>query len=135
MPPAAVQDALSLIHHALEKGDVPAIDAQLKNVFELSCFCDPLSLFPDEILNRLAPSLGLASSAAIKDDLKDFSSLVKADPNAARNKLNRALQQTSASSNRGPIKFKPIEQLPLATEAPFKWPTLRHWSELVLCPF
>lgn len=53
--------------------------------------------------------------------------MAKADPAAARSKLTRALQQTSAPSNRGPIKFKPIEQLPPASETPFKWPTLRHW--------
>lgn len=36
MPPAATLDAMSHINHALDKGDIPAIEVQLKNIDELS---------------------------------------------------------------------------------------------------
>lgn len=67
----------------------------------------------------------MAAYKAVKQDVgPDFARLAAPD---ARARLTRALQQTSPSSARGPVTFKPFELLPPLSDTPFKWPTLRHW--------
>ncbi len=132
MAPAATLDALSHLNHALDSKDAAAIDELLKRVeefrkkfFSFSFF--HFSIFAFSINFRVSPGIGSSAFKAIKKELDGFRALAAADPSKARQHLTRALQQSSASSDRGPIKFKPIEQLPPFTETPFKWPTLRHW--------
>ena len=115
MAPAAVQDALSHMHHALERGDSDVVREQLK------------------LVEEAAPALGAAAHAAVKKELDGFEAAARADPAAAQERLRRALRQTApvAEDDKGPreIRFKPIEQLPPAQGAPpFPWPKLRHWT-------
>jgi hypothetical protein len=112
MAPAAAQDALSHIHHALERGDGETVREQLKQ------------------LEDITPALGSASHAALK---KELEGLDKAEPAAAQERLRRALRHTAPQSEdeKGPreLRFKPIEQLPpLRGAPPFPWPKLRHWA-------